>query len=78
LEQIVYDKLIGHASSGITPAQFGFIQIHSSLQKLLLFDIFTSCHQLDIIYLDITKAFDTISHSLLLHKLRMFNVGGEL
>jgi len=78
LEQILYDKLIGHAISGITPAQFGFIQNHSTLQQLLLSDIFTSRNQLDIICLDITKAFDTISHSLLLHKLCMLNVGGEL
>jgi len=75
LEQILYDKLIGHATSGNTPAQFGFIQNHSSL---LLSDIFTSRHQLDSIYLDITKAFDTIFHSLLLHKLRMLKIGGEL
>ena len=80
LERILHDKIIGHVTSRINPAQFGFIQNHSSVQQLLLVlsDIFTSCHQLDIIYLDITKAFDTISHSHLLHKLRMFNIGGEL
>jgi len=77
-KKILYDKLIGHATRGITPAQFGFIQNHSSLQQLLLSDIFTSRHQLDIIYLDIAKAFDTISHSLLLHKFCTLNIGGEL
>ena len=56
---------------------------HSSVQQLLLFlsDAFTSCqgcHQLDIVYLDITKAFDTVSHSHLLTKLSSFNIGGEL
>ena len=80
LERILHDKIIGHVTSRINPAQFGFIQNHSSVQQLLLVlsDIFTSRHQLDIIYLDITKAFDTISHSHLLHKLRMFDIGGEL
>ena len=33
---------------------------------------------MDVIYLDITKAFDTVSHSRLLYKLSMFNIGGEL
>ena len=43
---------------------------------LLLSNIFTSHHQLYIIYLNITKAFDSVSHSHF-HKLT-FNIGGEL
>ena len=52
LERILHDKIIGHVTSRINPAQFGFIQNHSSVQQLLLVlsDIFTSRHQLDIIY----------------------------
>ena len=38
----------------------------------------TSHYLLDIIYLDATKAFDTVSYSLLLHKLCMFTIGGKL
>ena len=80
LERILYDKIIGHVTSKINSAQFGFIQNHSSVQQLLLLlsDIFTSHHQLDLIYLDVTKAFDSVSHSHLLHELTTFNIGGEL
>jgi len=80
LERIIYDKIIGHITSQINYAQFGFIQNHSTVQQLLslLSDIYTSRHQLDIIYLDITKAFDSVPHPQLLYKLSTFNIGGEL
>jgi len=50
---------LGHVTTGIKP---GFFQDYLSVQQLLS-DIFTSHHHLDIIYLDITKAFDMVSHS---------------
>ena len=49
--------------------------IHLCSNFFYFYLIFTSRHQLDNIYLDITKAFDTFS---LLYKLSMFNIGGEL
>ena len=36
LERILHDKIIGHVTSRINPAQFVFIQNHSSVQQLLL------------------------------------------
>ena len=49
------------------------------VQQLLSFlsNVFNTRHQLDVIYLDICKAFDTVSHSHLLTKLLSFNIGGE-
>ena len=71
LERIIYNKIINHISSRINPAQFGFLQNRSMTQQLLLFlsKIFITRHQLDVIYLEISKAFDTVSHSHLLTKL---------
>ena len=80
LERIIYNKLIDHVSCQINPAQFGFMQNRSTTQQLLLFlsNAFTAHHQLDTIYLDISKAFDTICHAHLLQKLSTFNISGNL
>lgn len=34
--------------------------------------------QIDVIYLDMSKAFDKVNHKLLIHKLRQFGFGGSL
>ena len=80
LEHIIYNKIISHISSRINPVQFGFLQNRSTTQQLSLFlsNIFNTCHQLDVIYLDISKASDTISHSHLLTKFLSFNIGDEV
>jgi len=80
LERIIYDKIIDYNSCQINPAQFGFMQNHSITQQLLLFlsNAFTTHHQLDTVYLDISKAFDTVCHVNLLHKLSTFNISGKL
>ena len=80
LERIIYNKIIDHVSYQINPAQFGFMQNRSTTQQLLTFlsNVFTVHHQLDTIYLDISKAFDTICHSQLLHKLSIYNISGKL
>ena len=52
----------------------------STTQQLLLFlhNAFSSLDQFDAIYLDISKAFDSVSHSYLLSKLHNFNISGSL
>jgi len=64
----------------INPVQFGFLQNRSTTQQLLSFlsNAFNDRNQLDVIYLDISKAFDTVSHPHLLAKLSSFNIGGEI
>jgi len=80
LEKLIYNKIILHVSNKINPAQFGFLQNRSTTQQLLSFlsHVFDTRHQLDVIYLDISKAFDTVSHSHLLTKLLTFDIGGEV
>ena len=80
LEQIIYSKIINHISRHISPLQFGFSRNCSTLQQLLIFldHIINSPLQSDVIYFDISKAFDTVSHSILLNKLWSIGITGVL
>ena len=55
LELLIYNKVIHHISSSLTPQQFGFLKNRSTVQQLLvLFNvIITSDHQIDVIYLNL-------------------------
>ena len=83
LERLVYKHLSDFASKSLSPVHYGFRQKHPTLQQLLVFlnKVYNSIHrnaQTDIVYLDFKKAFDTVSHSELLHKLWSFRITGNL
>ena len=83
LERIIYDKIIDHLLPSLSPFQFGFIQGRSTLQQLMvyldiLFSNLDNKSQTDVIYLDIRKAFDTVPHHTLLHKLGAMGISGHL
>ena len=80
LEQLVFNKIVTHLTSQISPHQFGFIRGASTLQQLLIFlDFLTnSPTQINAINLDIRKAFDTVSHGILLSYLWSFGITGTL
>ena len=79
-ERIIYNKIIDRIASQINPVQSGFLRNHSTTQQLLSFlsNAFNDRNHLDVIYLDINKAFDTVSHPHLLTKLSSFNIGHEI
>ena len=58
----------------------GSCKIDLQHSKLLVFlsNVFTVHYQLDTIYLDISKAFDSICHTYLLQKLSVYNISGNL
>ena len=66
LERLIFNKIISHISKSINPSQFGFTKNCSTLQQMLIFtdQIINSPSQTDVIYLDISKAFDSVSHSI--------------
>ena len=75
LEKLIFDKTIDFLTDNvISSSQFGFMKKKSTLQQLLMFmsyifQSFDDKVQVDTIYLDIKKAFDTVSHSKLLENL---------
>ena len=79
LESLVFNCIIDFVRGAITPAQFGFLKGHSSLQQLLIFwNTVINTSQTDAIYLDFRKAFDSVSHNELLYKLWHFGITGSI
>ena len=67
----------------ITSRQHGFRPGHSyETQLIRALDDWTSAlelgHQVDVIYLDLQKAFDKVPHATLLSKLESYGIVGKL
>ena len=83
-ERILYDELLTRTIDKIDTRQHGFLRNRSCNSNLLLFteSIARSLHEkigTDVIYLDFAKAFDTLSHDLILNKLKaQYSIDGTL
>lgn len=75
-EKLVTSRLVHKFSGIVTSHQHGFVKGRSTVSNLLEFtslalEAFTLRLQTDVIYTDFSKAFDTVSHGLLIHKLNL-------
>ena len=79
LEQLVFNKVVHHLVTQMGPCQLINPCRTTASQLLIFFDLLTnSPTQVDTIYLDVLKAFDTISYGILLTHLRSFGIIGPL
>ena len=83
-ERILRDKLVSYLedNSIITPNQHGFRKNCSCLSQLLshtnfLMEALRSGADVDTVYLDYSKAFDKVDHTILLRKLQIYKITGK-
>ena len=82
-ERCVLKKLLPELIHVLTPLQHGFIPGRSCVTQLLsvLHDLGSSLDtgdEVDVIFLDFSKAFDSVPHGRLLHKLSLLGIQGSL
>lgn len=83
LESIIYDKVAPFIRPLISDEQFGFLKNRSSLTQLLLSyaqvnEAVEKGYSCSAVYLDFSKAFDSVPHKELLFKLWKIGITGPL
>ena len=83
LERCVLNHLSNRIQTEIHLPQYGFVSGRSSTAQLLstlqtIGKNLDKGRQTDVVFMDISKAFDTVNHNRLLQKLRDFGLSGSL
>jgi hypothetical protein len=85
MESIIHDSMSSYLLSNnlISDSQHGFLKKRSTLSNLIYsirhwLSSLNSGKSTDVIYVDFAKAFDSVSHSKLLHKLISYGFSGKL
>lgn len=85
MESLISDQIRSYMefNNFFNPCQHGFRQHRSCVTQLLevlndLTNMIENSTPLDIIYLDFSKAFDTVPHTRLLNKLKAYGIDGKI
>ena len=85
MERILFSAIMSHlmANNLITEQQHGFVKGRSCQTNILLClekwtEMIDAGHSVDVAYFDYAKAFDKVSHRLLLVKLKAYGIDGKL
>ena len=83
LERLMYNRLYKHLSNSkiLYPKQFGFQKGHSTDHALLqlvdqIYESFERNEYTIGVFIDLSKAFDTVDHNILLKKLEIYGISG--
>ena len=83
LEKCILKKVFNHFEKYLSDFQFGFIKGRSCVSQLLsvfheIDSLLDTNTEIDVLYLDFSKAFDSINHAKLLVKLKLYGILGSL
>ena len=83
LERCIFNNIKYHIYEQLNPCQHGFMPGKSCVTQLIevldqLGRELDRGKQIDVLYLDMSKAFDKVSHTELIHRLREFGFGGHI
>ena len=81
-EKVVRNHVMDHFLPFVSDAQHGFLKGKSCLSNLFecfdkIDEIVNGGGDVDILYLDFQKAFDTVPHKRLIHKLKAYGITGK-